>query len=94
MEAFVSVLQRVLNDLKRARLSRRCMLWLLSPPLTPLPSVSSSGDTQEDWERETTCLTEDGEEGGGGGAEIYDGEKAWSTINNCAKFCFKPHQSY
>ncbi len=34
-----------------------------SPPPSP-PSLSSTGDTQEYWERETTCLR-----GGGGGGE-------------------------
>ncbi len=37
--------QRVLNDVKRARLSRGLMIWLLAHPL---PSVSSAGDTEED----------------------------------------------
>jgi hypothetical protein len=32
--------------------------------LPPLPSVGSTGDTQEDWERETTLLWERGEESG------------------------------
>ncbi len=32
--------QRVLNDLYRVRLSRRCMIWLLLHPLTSLPSAS------------------------------------------------------
>ncbi len=35
----------------------RCMICLLPPPL-PLTTVSSTGDTQEDWERETTCWRE------------------------------------
>jgi hypothetical protein len=38
--------QRVLNDLYRTRLSLRRMIWLL--PHLPSPSVSSTGDTQED----------------------------------------------
>ncbi len=42
--------------------------WFASSPAPPppnsLPSVSSTGDTQEDWERETTCWRE---RGGGGG---------------------------
>jgi hypothetical protein len=40
--------QRVLNDLQSTRLSRRLIIWLLSHPLPPLPSASSTGDTQED----------------------------------------------
>ncbi len=46
--------QRVLNDLQNTRLSRRRMIWLLPHPLPPLPSLSSTGDTEKDWERETT----------------------------------------
>ncbi len=55
------VAQRVFNDLS---LSRRCMSWLPAP----LPSVSSTGDTQGDCERETSqtsCCRE--REGGGDG---------------------------
>ncbi len=40
----------------------------LAPP-PPLLSVSYTGDTQEDLERETTCWPERGE-GGGGGANL------------------------
>jgi hypothetical protein len=32
----------------------------LAPPPPPFPSVSLTGNTQEDWERETTCLRERG----------------------------------
>jgi hypothetical protein len=48
-------IQRVMNDLYRTRLSLHRMIWLLPHPLPPFPSVSSTGGTQEDWERETTC---------------------------------------
>ncbi len=48
-------------------------------PLPPLAFVT--GDTQEDRERETTCLWESGE-GGGRGAESYNRNQAWSSINN------------
>ncbi len=48
-------------------------IWLLP---RPSPPVSSTGDTQEDWERETLA---DGR-GDGLGAKSYDGEKAWSSI--------------
>jgi hypothetical protein len=38
------------------------MIWLRPHPLhPPPPSVSSTCDTQEDWERETTCWWERGE---------------------------------
>jgi hypothetical protein len=47
----------------RNRLCGRRMIWLLSLPPSPLPSVSSTGDTQEGSERETTCW------GGGGEGE-------------------------
>ncbi len=57
------------------------MKWLLSHPPPPVPLESSTGDTQEDWERETTCWRERGDEGGGG-AKSYDGEKVWSSINH------------
>ncbi len=49
------VCQRVLNNLKRAMFSHGRMIWLLAQPSPPHPSVSSTGDTQEDFERETTC---------------------------------------
>ncbi len=76
--------QRVLNELWRTRLSRRRMMWLLAHPLPPLPSAISTGDTQEDWERETTCWQERGVGGAWGGGEAYpdDGEKAWFSINH------------
>ncbi len=38
----------VLNDLWRVRLSRRRLIHLLAYSLPPLPSVSSTDDTQED----------------------------------------------
>ncbi len=55
-------------------------LAALPHPLPPLPWVSSTGDTQEDWERETTWWRERGG-GDGEGAKPYDGEKAWSSID-------------
>ncbi len=55
------------------RPSRRLMIWLLPHPLPPLSSVSSTGDTQEDWEREQLAV-------GRGGASD-DREKALSSIN-------------
>jgi hypothetical protein len=64
-----------MNDIKRTWHSRCRMIWLLPHP--PLLSVSSTGDKQEDRERETTCcMTKWGR--GGGGAKSCDGKKAWS----------------
>jgi hypothetical protein len=54
------------------------LIWLLLPP--PLPSVISTGDTQEDCDRETTCCGERGSLGAG--AKSHDGEKAWSSIKH------------
>ncbi len=59
-------------------------VWFGFFPLPPSPLlqlISSIGDTQKDWERETTCWRERGE-GGGRGVKSYDGETAWSSINN------------
>ncbi len=53
------------------------MIRLHALPLPP----HSSGDTQEDLERETTCLRER-REGGERGAESYDLKKAWPSINH------------
>jgi hypothetical protein len=55
------------------------MIWLLPRPLPPLPSVNSTDDKQEDWEREITCWQE---RGWGGGAKSYDDQTAWSSINH------------
>ncbi len=66
-----TLVQRVLNDLKSARLSRF---------LTPSPvSRLDRGDEQEDWERETTCWRKGG---GGRGADSYYRKKAWSCIEH------------
>ncbi len=52
-----------------------------SPIPTPsVPSASSTGDAQEDWERETTLLMGRGGKGGQG-AKSYDGEQTWSSVN-------------
>ncbi len=60
------------------------VVWLDSSPtpLPPLPSVSSTSDTQEDWKRETTSWHERGGEGYGRGAKSYDRKIAWSVINH------------
>ncbi len=70
------------NDLLKTRLSRLCMIVASQPS----PSVSSTGDTQEDWERGTSCCRE--REGGRDGrAKPYDGEKTWSSINQSILWC-------
>jgi hypothetical protein len=51
-----------------------------SPTLPPLPSVSSIGETQENWEKETTCWREG--EGAGEEPNQYDRKKLWSSINH------------
>jgi hypothetical protein len=72
--------QRVLNDLKRTRLSCSQMIRLLAHPLPPspvsklfllliLPCMSPVELT-------------DGRGVGGVGAKSYDGEKTWSPINH------------
>ncbi len=57
------------------------VVWFGSFPPPPSPvSKLDRRHIQEDWERETTCWGR----GGGGkaiGAKSYDGEKAWSSIN-------------
>ncbi len=55
------------------------------PLRAPLPSVSSTGDTQGDWERETTRWREGGG-GDGREAKSYDDKKAWSSINHLILF--------
>jgi hypothetical protein len=63
--------------------NREC--WIISRgpgfspnPLPPLPPISSTGDTQKEWKRDTTF---DGGMGRlQGRAKKYDGEKAWSTM--------------
>jgi hypothetical protein len=49
-------------------------------PLPPLPSVSSTEGTEEDWERETARRRERGM--GWGRSQSFDGKKAWSSINH------------
>jgi hypothetical protein len=54
-------------------------------PYPPLRKVSSTDDTQEDWERETTRGR------GRGGEKSYDGKKASSSVNHSilsASSCF------
>jgi hypothetical protein len=62
------------------RASFRRKIWLVVHPLPlSLPSVSSTGETQEDRKRETTGSREGGW-GDGQGAESYDRKKAWSSV--------------
>jgi hypothetical protein len=59
------------------------VIWFVSsppPPPLPLRSVSSTGDTQWDWEGETTCWEERGK--GVGEEPIIRPQKAWSYINH------------
>jgi hypothetical protein len=53
-----------------------------APRPPPLPSVSSTGDTQKYLERETTCWRERGGEGDGRVADSYGRKKARSSINH------------
>ncbi len=73
--------QRVLNNLGRTRLSRRSMIWPLTPP--PLPPVSElSLFLSLPVCRRSSLLTEERGEGGGGGAKSYASEEALSSINH------------
>jgi hypothetical protein len=69
----------VLKDLQWTRLSRCRKIWLLAHP-PPHSPCRSTGDTQEDWERENSYLREKGEEGGRG-AESCNCKKAWTSVN-------------
>ncbi len=65
--------QRVLNDFKRASLL--AVVWFGSSPIRSSPSlstVSTTDDTQEDWERETLLMGE----GGRRGNKSYDRKTA------------------
>jgi hypothetical protein len=57
------------------------MIWLLPPPLQPsLPTVSSTGDLQEDCIETTWFTMGEGEGGKGGegeGSKLYEGNQAW-----------------
>ncbi len=50
------------------------------PPSPHFPSISFTGDTQENWERDNLLTEEGGEDGGG--AKLYDREKAGSSKNH------------
>ncbi len=69
------------------------IVWFGSSPSLPppFPSVSSTSDTQEDWERETTLLTSDGGKGGGGvgqGAESYKQQENLFLYESFNTLCF------
>jgi hypothetical protein len=88
-EDFLVFSQRVLNDLWRTRLSRRRMIWLLAHPLTS-PVRKLDRRYTGSLRRETICIRERGE--GEGGAKLYDGEKAWSSINHSKLSCLQHYQ--
>ncbi len=54
----------------------------LSSPPPPLPSISSTGETQEDRKIERGNLPTGEGEGGGRGAIWYNHKKAWASINH------------
>ncbi len=58
-------------------------VWLAPPP-PPSPSATWTWtcNTQEDWERDTTCWRKGVGGGGIHGAESYDGKKALPSINH------------
>jgi hypothetical protein len=70
----ISSVQRVLHDLKRTRLSRRRIIWLLVHPLTSQQVVCFS-------QYSCVSLVEKGGGRGGSGAKSCDGEEAWSSKN-------------
>ncbi len=57
---YSTYMQGVLND--EGPPGFLAVIWFGSSPTSPLPSVSSSDDTQEDRERETSCWQERGKE--------------------------------
>ncbi len=70
--------QRVLNDLYRIRLS--CVLWFGSWPTPSRQQVVSLSQSSCVSPIELTDRIAGRE--GGRGAELYDGEKAWTSINH------------
>jgi hypothetical protein len=71
--------QRVLNDLKRTRLSGRHLIWLLPHLLPTLLSESCLSFSVFLCVEQTLYV---GQGGGGVRAKSYDGEKALSAINH------------
>jgi hypothetical protein len=73
--------EAVLNIVQKNKKSKNPPLCQKNDLAYPLPSVSSTGDTQEeDLERETTCmLTWDA---GWGKAKPYDGRKTFCSMNH------------
>ncbi len=75
----LSLSQRVLNDLYRARLPRGRMIWLLAHTLAPSPTVNSTSDKHKTGrERDTLITGEEGEGVGERGAKSYDRKKPGS----------------
>jgi hypothetical protein len=70
------LMQRVLNDLWRTKLSRHRIIWLLPYPL--LVSVSSTGDTQDEKERQ---LADGRAEGGGAGGATSNNPRESLVLN-------------
>jgi hypothetical protein len=70
------LVQRVLNDVKRTRLSR--LIWLLAYPPPLLVSKLDWRPTGR-LRKERTCCREEGR--GKAWSESYDSEKAWYSIN-------------
>jgi hypothetical protein len=71
--------QRVLNDLWRARLSRRRIIWLLGHPSPPINKFNRRHTGRL---RKRTNFTRKRGEGGWRGAKSYDREEAWPSINH------------
>ncbi len=69
--------QRVLNDLKKARLSRGGMIWLLGPPPPHHFRVSKLDRRHSGRQgKREILLTVEGWKGNGRGGESYDRKKA------------------
>jgi hypothetical protein len=76
----VSLLQRVFNDLSRARSSRGSMIWLLGHLLPPSPVSKLDRQHAGRLRKRDNLLTGGGR--GGRGAESHDRRKAWSSIQH------------
>ncbi len=74
-------------------LSRRRIFGSYPTLSSPYPTVSSTGDTQEDWDRETTCWRERGGMGWGG-AQSYDGRESLALCKLVITFWEKKWTDY
>jgi hypothetical protein len=81
LQYIICLCQRVLNDLKRTRLSHRHMIWFLLHPPPPSP-VSMHDQRHRGRLRKRDNLLMGGGGGDGGGAKPYDSGKVWSSINH------------